>query len=250
MSIYHGREAAKEALKKSKQRQRMGGHFLQLKDGDYVIVAFLGEPMVREVIWENGKTRTLTEQDRKEDKKGSVRFALNIWVREFCPNGGEPQTVNKLQIIEQGTTWYEKIVEHEEEEHGIYNNWFKIKRKGSGRDDTKYSVHLKAELTSEEKEDLKNIELFDLEKKLSRSGDDNEEDEEEEIISEKIANTIKKNLSNIPREEITAFMKRFKTAKIKDIKERNKDVALELSEELKNKFSANEEEEEKDPFED
>lgn len=134
-----------DEIKKAKERSS-GGSFISLKDGDEVVGVFRGEPYAFYQIY----------GDKREMKSwvqgASLRFKIAFVTKE---NGAY---VGK--IFSGSKTVAEQLLDAKEE-YGI-DCVFKVKRKGSGKDDTRYSILFQKELNQTEIEQLNKIKLPSL----------------------------------------------------------------------------------------
>lgn len=121
-------------------------NFIKLKDGEEVQGVFAGEPytfykkfkdQVEYADWADGR---------------SWKFRINFIVKG--DNGYE------AKVLEGGSTICDQILAAKEEE-GL-DAIYKIKRKGSGKEDTVYTVHFKGKLTPEQIEQMKGVKLQNL----------------------------------------------------------------------------------------
>ena len=108
------------------------GKEIEVKDGESIEGVFRGEPYVFYSIYRDQK-----EYETKVDGS-SLKFKINFF--EKLP-GGEW----KGRIFQQGNTCLKDLIEMKDE-YGL-DYIFKIKRKGSSKDDTKYHIMPKAPIT-------------------------------------------------------------------------------------------------------
>ena len=133
-------QASKEANRAS------GGNFLKLKDGDSIEGVFVGEPYTFYSAFKE-------KEEYQSWKEGrSFRFRVNFLVLE----GGKWVP----RIFQQGATTLKAIVECRNEY--TLNCVFKIKRTGSTKEDTLYSVLFKRQLEQAERDALMNVKLLEL----------------------------------------------------------------------------------------
>lgn len=144
--------------KKAKEASS-GGSFIKLKDGDEVIGVFRGEPYT---FYQAFKDKI--EYPYKV-AGASFKFRVNFVIKE------KDGFVSK--ILQGGATMADQISSCREE-YGL-DCTYKIKRKGSGKDDTTYSVLFKANLS---KEQLKEINAVELLKLTSEKGSPNRTQED------------------------------------------------------------------------
>lgn len=123
-----------------------GKNFVKLKDGDSVIGVFRGEPHIFYKIYQDK-----VEYDEWAEGR-NFRFRINFIVKE-----GD-QYVAK--IFEGGRRVADDVVAASEEY--TLNSVFKISRKGSGKENTKYSVLFKSALEEEQLDKIKKVKLETL----------------------------------------------------------------------------------------
>lgn len=152
-----------------------GGKFLSLSDGDEVEVAFAGvlkhgvegdaaEPMGVEVVWLEGKSgRYSVEYDPKKHREDDMKvsFMWNVLVRGSAEDGSE----DEMKIFQQGGQFFDQFIKHKDKKG--YHHWFSISRTGSGQFDTKYSLDREDPIEPEDIEDIKKMDLHDLDKESS-----------------------------------------------------------------------------------
>lgn len=144
-------------LKFDKDPQTGGGNFLKLKDGESATGILRGEVKVFYVTWEGGKSTEVPEGT----PGAKFRFRVNLVVAEkdgvFAP-----------KILEQGAMVY-KAFKDLAEDYELSETIIKIKRSGSGQNNTEYSVMplpKKPEASTLKK--LEVIELLPLESEESK----------------------------------------------------------------------------------
>lgn len=133
-----------EALEKAKEENV--GVFLKIKDGEDVIGVFAGEPRTFYKDFDSKK-----EYPRKA-RGLNFRFQINFLVKE------DGQYVAK--ILEQGSRFASSVLDVKAE-YGL-DCFFKIKRTGSGQDDTRYSILFKEKLSPQDLAEIKKVKLNDL----------------------------------------------------------------------------------------
>lgn len=123
-----------------------GGSFIKLKDGDEVVGVFRGEP---HTFYQEFKSKI--EYPYKV-AGASFKFRVNFVVKE--------KDGYVAKILQGGATLAEQISACREE-YGL-DCAYKIKRKGSGKEDTVYSVLYKSELAPQAKKEIDQVELKKL----------------------------------------------------------------------------------------
>lgn len=128
-------------------------NFLKLKDKESISGIFMGNLHEFFVLWDNKKSREVTEGT--PDSK--FRFRVNFVTKEGA--------VYVPKIFEQGSSVYRQLSELHEE-YDLEKTVIKITRNGSGTDTT-YSLLplLKQVITKDVADHLKEIELLPLESK-------------------------------------------------------------------------------------
>lgn len=183
MARVRGAKATKEMRKNAG-----GGKFVTLKDGDEVEGCFAGvlkhglegegaEPLGVEVIWIEGKTsRYSVEYDPKIHNEDDMRvsFMWNVLVRGEAEDGSE----DEMKIFQQGPQFFDQFIKHKDKKG--YGFWFTLSREGSGQFDTKYSLDREDKISDDDIEDVKGMQLHDLDKEASNTRDDDDKEEEED----------------------------------------------------------------------
>lgn len=133
-----------------KLKNEKGNLFLKLADGESVEGIFRGEPFL---FYQKFKDPT----EHKEWAEGrSFKFKINFLVKE---NG-----IWIAKILQGGSTIRDLLLDAKDE-YGI-DCVFKFKRVGLGREDTRYSLLFKAQLTPEQIEAANRIKLNSFERKI------------------------------------------------------------------------------------
>lgn len=132
-------------------------NYLKLKDKESISGIFMGELHEFFILWENKKSREVTEGT--PDAK--FRFRVNFVTKEGA--------VYVPKIFEQGSIVYRQLAELHEE-YDLEKTVVKITRNGTGTDTT-YSLLplLKQVVTKDVADHLKQIELLPLEGKAAPS---------------------------------------------------------------------------------
>jgi hypothetical protein len=188
MARVRGASATKEMRKNAG-----GGKFISLKDGDEVEGCFAGvlkhglegelaEPLGMEVVWKDGPNgRYSVEYDPKVHDEDDMRvtFVWNFLVRGDAEDGSQ----DEMKIFQQGPQFFDQFIKHKDKKG--YGYWFTIGRTGSGQFDTKYALDREDKIDDAEVEDIKKLELLDLDKEASdtrgdaRGDTDKDEDKDE-----------------------------------------------------------------------
>lgn len=123
-----------------------GGIFIKLKDGDQIEGVFVGEPHC--FYSKFGDRQEFT----KWQEGLSFKFRINFFVK--TEDGWNPK------ILTGGATVRDSLLDLRDE-YGM-DCIYKVKRVGSGKEDTRYPILFKAKLTDEQKADIELIEPKDL----------------------------------------------------------------------------------------
>ncbi len=224
MTVRRGWEAAKTANEEAKKAAVGSGKYLRLQDdGDSAIVAFLGEPVVREAIW-IGNGYEDYDPDKHKGQTPSIKFGICVYNKEH----------NKLQLFEQSGGTLGTLIEINAK-YGQFQFWFEVKRKGAkGNKKTTYTILPDAPIIPAEKEDLMGLikadKLLDVEAEMSK-GDDDDDDrrvpagsskKEEphdngEFIGEEDALNIIEKVKMMPREVGQSFLAAMEVQRVREI---------------------------------
>lgn len=149
--------------KRYEEHDLESGRFLKFDDGDKHVVAFLGDPFIREIYWENQKTHPWTPGCGKPK---SLKTSMNVALLERAQAGFQ---IIGVKVLENSKTFYKQVAKMDAK-YGIESKVFEIERDGTGTDTT-YSILPEADIAAALRAELDALELFDLEK--------DEEDESE-----------------------------------------------------------------------
>lgn len=240
MTVRTGTDACQQALDESRKRRQ--GKWCQLEgDGDSVLVAFLGEPAVRETIWEGGRSMPFTDEHRAQGKSPSSRFSYNVYNGEL----------GRVQIFERGPDWYAEVdvVLGKKGKHW----WYEVIRKGE-KGDTKtiYKVIPDHEMTEQEKADIAKLKLYDLSTALTSSSSEADGDNDEladtgnGMIAEEDASKIIDELRAMPDGNLKSFLTKLEVKRIRDVPLSKRELAFAVIDSFKQHQQGNQEE--IDPF--
>jgi hypothetical protein len=140
-----------------------GGRFLKLNDGDRVVGCFVGDPLVRRLIWDGTKYVRFDEDDSAHrGKRPSLRLAANF----YLPSEGV------MKVIDLNAMAMDDLLKLRVKRP--LNEWlFELERDGKAGDpksrlrimpDSKISPELRAEIAE--------VELHDLMSLLVKDSDD------------------------------------------------------------------------------
>lgn len=243
------------AEKRAKESQSI---FVKLEnDGDTVVVAFLGEPHVREVWWNEsaGVFEDFTDAHAKAGKTPSAKFKLNVFNKE----------TQKAQILEVNAGTMTTIGGCRAK-YGLEKFWFEVKRNGKkGDTKTVYSVLPDKEINAEELKTLKDVKLHDLAKtndvgaaggKADMGSHDKKKGESNsangttsaaapapapaasEVISAEKSAELVGRLKIKPQEKIKEFLGKFSIAQVKALKASDLATAEAMLDEWEGKTAA------------
>lgn len=146
-------------LQKARESQGSFGSFISLKDGEFIEGVFVGEPKMFYSIFKDPEEYTSWAKGR------SFKFKINMIIKD--ENG---KLVAK--ILKGGAEMRDQLLDCIKE-YGL-DCLFKVKRTGSGKDDTRYSILFKAKLTPEQDAAVKAITPLSLEPQSAANKGDNE----------------------------------------------------------------------------
>ena len=272
-----------DSAKKVAEKTRSSGIFTRLEnDGDWMLVAFLGEPEAKEVHWIGGTTQVCDGDGCQNCKKygpPQAKFSINVYVKSIYASK-EESDVEEIRIFQQGSRWFNDLLAADEE-YGLTTWWFKIKRKGKANSKkTTYSILPAEKFTPEEKKTLAKLALLDLTGNNDDDDDDNDDDDDDDddkkpakkssqqssskkdddtpkkkptttqdsLIDPEDAQVIVEKLKAGPREKLNEFLDKFAVKRIKDLKASQKEAAMKFLGVDAKKESNESGDEEVDPF--
>ncbi len=129
------------------------GKFLRLADdGDKAVVVFLGDPKKREIAYIDGGI--VPAADAPKGAKTSMKIEMNV--------AHITETGMEVKIYSMGIKTY-SLLKNIRNKYGLDAWSFEITRSGKAKStDTSYSILPETKLSPEEKEELMQLELFDL----------------------------------------------------------------------------------------
>lgn len=216
-----------------KAASQHGGNekYLNLKnDGDKAVIAILGEPHPREMVWTGERMEPYTGQDMG-GKKPTLRIALNVFVD------------GQVKIFEVNATLFKSILKLRNK-YGLDSYWFEVERSGAAGDTkTKYSILPERPMNDTEKQQIAAAELFDLARELESDGGDDDGFENYDKkpaaprpIDEKTAQSMIVVLKSLPAEAVNEFLGKFGVKRIKDLPADASKAAIAYLDVLRNKF--------------
>lgn len=135
-----------------------GKDFIKLKDGDSVVAVLQGTPFDFKQHWDNQKPSLCSQDDKcffcKRGDKPKFGFRVNAIVTE----NGQPMA----RILAGGWKLYEALIDLNSD-YPLEKTAIKVSRKGSGMNDTRYSVlPSPTPLTEAQLNSIKAVKLLDL----------------------------------------------------------------------------------------
>jgi len=154
MSVIVGWDAIN---KKLNDRPRKNDLFLRLKPDEDVVVVFLGEPCMTEVLWEDGGYQ-LFDPNKHADKKPTQRFSINVYLEKE----------NHVSIFEGPFGFFEEL-KRARSKNSFESSVFRLKRVGEGQK-TSYQIDCVMVLTDVVRQRIESLPRHDLEERASQSG--------------------------------------------------------------------------------
>ncbi len=136
------------------ENDKEGGKFWKIDDGAAGLVAFLGDPHIRETFWDGSNYQDWTPGCGKSKV---LKTKMNVAVFEM--ENGQP-VYQGLQILEQGKKFF-KLVNNLDIKYGVDNKVFEVRRSGTGKD-TEYTILPECDITAEMRKHLAGLTLHDL----------------------------------------------------------------------------------------
>ncbi len=142
-------------FQKSRDNQG-GGAFISLKDGEFVEGVFAGSPKMFYQVYKD-------PVEYSEWAKGrSFKFKINFIVKDEAGN-------LKAKIFKGGSEMRNQLLDCKKE-YGL-DCVFKIKRTGAGKEDTRYSILFKSQLTNEQKKAIAEVKLISFDESNQKKGE-------------------------------------------------------------------------------
>jgi hypothetical protein len=208
------------------QHAASGGIFVKLvNDGDKVSGCFVGSPYIREVVWTGERYEPFDEDDSKQKgKRSTLRLAINFYV----------PAENTMKVIELSSSAIKDVFKLRDK-YGFDSSLFEIERNGGpGDPKTKYRILPDGPITAGMRADMADLEVFDLHAVISGDGGDEQDDEPSTprreaaagAVDALTADKLTTGLRALPREAVTAFLKKFGIARIRELKARDTKAAI------------------------
>ena len=126
------------------------GLFLNLADGEKIVVAFLGAPLAIQKVFIDGKGRPFTEKWAVQGKKPVTRVRINVW------DG------YSVRIWETSVAVFRQVLALRDGDKNFADNFYSISRTGAGKG-TQYKIQFVAEMDDVTKCRTKTLPLHGLE---------------------------------------------------------------------------------------
>jgi hypothetical protein len=256
-----------DTAKKRADEPSGAGIFVRLADdNDKVTGAFIGEPHVRELIWDTklDRYRDYTPADKAASEKSTPKFALNFFV----------PAEKGVKIIEMNQKTFQDVCTLKDK-YGLDKFFFEVTRHGKkGDTKTTYQILPDAQMTEADLATIKGSKLHDL-VKASNANDANtdlnshdakaaapngatngtngahaaapaQSPAADEFIGTETALAMVTRLKAMPKAKLDEFLARFGIKTIKTIKKSDTDAALAFLDSLEGKAPAAQVEQ--DPF--
>jgi hypothetical protein len=215
-------DAWDQAQESFEQHRAAGGRFLKLNDGDRVVGCFVGDPLVRRLVW-NGSAYERYDEDNpaQKGKRPTMRMAVNFYV----PSEGA------MKVIDLNAMATEDVLKLRVKRP--FNAWlFEIERDGKPGDtksrlrimaDDTISPELRAEIAQADQHDLKALLDKDDEDDAGGGADDDRRASShrapaDAAIDVDIAAELTSELKKLGPDAGRAFVKKFSIARVRDVK--------------------------------
>ena len=178
-------------------------------DGDKAVVAFLGEPYPREVVFQDGRYEPFSDKHKAEGLKASLRVAFNVALYD----------TKEVKVLEQGVVFFKQVLQMRSK-RSLAEWTFEVERHGAAKDPkTTYSLLPEHKLTPAEQAELQALPLHDLAGLYEESGSDLESYDRKAggTVDPKTAQSIVQALKALPREAVDRFCHKFEVQRIKDL---------------------------------
>jgi hypothetical protein len=195
-----------------RSRESGGGErtYLRWADGEKKLLVVCGEPHVREIVWENGRSMPF-DPDRHSEDQLKVKFLVNAWdVAASC-----------LRIWEMSGATFQTFV-RARKKYGM-DTVFEVERSGLELR-TRYSVLYDRALDNELSKQIANADLFDLAQDPDTSFDTGSF-ETATINEEQVAELIAKAQRVRDDRKVKAWLEGFGVTKIRDLLSDQHDAA-------------------------
>jgi hypothetical protein len=173
-----------DKAKETADSYKSGGMFLRLADdGEKFVGAFVGEPCVRELFYDE-KTKTYEKYSpahKEAGKKPSAKFSINVYQpAKKGEKGAEPRA---CRIFEMSAITFKDLLKVKEK-YGLDKWMFEVSREGKkGSSKTTYHILPEEKLSAEEREEIEALiggkeegwQLHDLDEVIAGASDDDDD---------------------------------------------------------------------------
>ncbi len=236
-------------------KQVSDGIFVKLDDGDKVVVTFLGEPHIEELVW-NEKLGKYEPFDAKlhAGKSATPKYKMNVvvWTKQAAGADSKKEKIEAVKIIDCNNATFKDVLKVRDK-FGLDKWCFEVERQGKkGDTKTTYSVMPEVQMDEAMLATVKAAKLHDLAKAKDEgdnSTDMNSHDKAggdkakggpagDALISTDQSQALVARLKVLPREKLTAFLKQFGVAQIKQVKAADLAAACAMVDEFEGKPKA------------
>lgn len=213
------------------ENHKGNGIFVRLADdGDKVVVAFCGEPYIRELVW-NQKTNQyddFTPEHEKAGQKSTPRYVLNVF----------DKIEKAMKVMEFSNITFKDVLKVKDK-YGLDKKFFEVERSGKkGDTKTSYTILPDDPIDDDFRKLIAAAKLHDL-AKIGRDDGDEQTDmsshdkksngkapatnapggsDAPAIITADDASALIARLKPLDKAKIEEFLKRFKVAKVKELR--------------------------------
>lgn len=232
----------------AKERSDQSGPtvFIRLaEDGDKFVGAFVGEPHIRELVWntKTNKYEDFTAEHAKEGKTATPRYMLNV----FIPGDEAKKTPPQMKIFEANNATFKDIIKVREK-YGLEKFFFEVERNGKkGDTKTSYTILPETQIDAAQLALISSMKLNDLTKSRSEDSGDTAETNmqshdaakngaaapaagaapaDEPCVTQEESQAIIARLKVLPKEKLDSFMTKFGVKQIKLLKAKDLPLAL------------------------
>lgn len=255
--------------KRAKDATDNAGIFVRLADDkDTVVGAFLGDPVGRELYWDQAKQKY--EPYTKKHSDAKEQMTLRVLLNFLVTKRGNDDEIEKLKepkvmVLELNATTFRSVVKVRKK-YGFEKCFFEIQRSGKkGDTNTTYTVMSDDDMDEDDREALKSLKLHDLNKLAdnvggdgeftsysdSKGGDNNDKSDEPDpdapIDKDTVAELVTV-LKAMPKDDVQKFLAKFGIKQIKLLANKDLDEAHAFIKELKGETSGGDNEDDDDPF--
>jgi hypothetical protein len=247
---------AANAWDKAQERSKQvsDGLFVKLDDGDKIVATFLGDPHIDENVW-NEKLGKYEPFDAKihGGKTPTPKYRMNVFVWTKQAQGSEKkEKIEKVQIIDCNNATFKDVLKVRDK-FGLDKWCFEVERQGKkGDTKTTYSVMPEVQMDDAMLAKIKEAKLHDLTKTKDEGDDSTDMNSHgkaggdkakggpagDALITTEQSQALVARLKVLPREKLTAFLKQFGVAQIKQVKAADFAAACAMVDEFEGKPKA------------